>query len=229
MAEYTLSYTASEIDERLGLVGENKENINAINESINTINGGIETINTELENKANVEHTHDYAETNHTHDNYADVNHEHDYADVNHVHDNYAEKEHNHDDKYEAIGTAETMLGESKDYTDTVASGKADLVHNHDEMYDEFGSADAMLSESKTYTDNAVKAVKDDLLNGAGSAYDTLKELGDLIDENHDALEALEEVATSKADKDHTHPGQESFSKDEPSGQVTGDYWMESY
>lgn len=213
MEEYTLSYTASEIDERLGLVGENKKSINAIN-------GSIETINAELENKANAEHTHDYAETNHTHDNYADVNH---------VHDNYAEKEHNHDDKYDAVGTAETKLDESKSYTDTVVSGKADLVHNHDELYDELGSADAMLSESKNYTDNAVKSVKDDLLNGAGSAYDTLKELGDLIDENHDALEALEEVATSKADKDHTHPGQESFSEEEPSGQVTGDYWMESY
>lgn len=210
MAEYTLSYTASEIDQRLGLVGENKENINAINKSVDAINKSIETINTELGNKADAEHTHDYAETNHTHDN-------------------YAEKEHAHDDKYDVIGTAETKLGEAKSYTDTVVSGKADLVHNHDEMYDEFGSADAMLSEAKTYTDDAVKAVKDDLLNGAGEQYDTLKELGELIDENHDALEALEEVATSKADKDHTHPGQESFSEEEPSGQVTGDYWMESY
>mgnify|MGYP006974378030 CR=1 FL=1 len=36
------------------------------------------------------------------------------------------------------------------------------------------------------------------MLNGAGGAYDTLKELGELIDENHDAIEALEIVAASK-------------------------------
>lgn len=47
--------------------------------------------------------------------------------------------------------------------------------------------------------------VKNELLNGAGGAYDTLKELGDLIDDNQDAIEALEQVATNKADKVHTH------------------------
>ena len=51
----------------------------------------------------------------------------------------------------------------------------------------------------------AVKAVKDDLLNGAGAAYDTLKELGDLIDDNTDAIDALEAVATGKADAAHKH------------------------
>lgn len=46
----------------------------------------------------------------------------------------------------------------------------------------------------KTYVDDAVTNVKDELLNGAGEAYDTLKELGDLIDENVDAIEALEKI-----------------------------------
>jgi hypothetical protein len=161
MAEYQLSYTASEIDERLGLVVENKENINIVNKSISAINESIESINTELENKADVNHTHEYAELGHVHS---------EYAEANHTHDNYAEKE-----------------------------------HNHDELYDATGTAEAMLTESKSYTDDAVKAVKNDLLNGAGEQYDTLKELGDLIDENVDAIEALELVATSKANKDHTH------------------------
>ena len=222
MAEYILSYTAKEIDERLGLVGQNVENINKVNESIekvntdvnkinediqtvqedvSTINEGIvgineniEGINTALEGKADKNHTHDYADTNHTHDNYAEVGHAHDYAELNHEHDNYAAKDHNHNDKY-----------------------------------DEFGAADEALSEAIGYTDNAVKAVKDDLLNGAGSAYDTLKELGDLIDDNTDAIDAFELVASSKADKDHTHPGQEEFADSEPSGQAVGDYWMQSY
>ena len=57
------------------------------------------------------------------------------------------------------------------------------------------------LSEAKAYADTAAIAIKNDLLNGAGESYDTLKELGDLINENTDALQALETVATGKADK----------------------------
>lgn len=52
---------------------------------------------------------------------------------------------------------------------------------------------------------NATTTLKNELLNGAGEAYDTLKELGVLIDENSDAIDALEIVATGKADKVHTH------------------------
>lgn len=58
---------------------------------------------------------------------------------------------------------------------------------------------------TKTEVEDATQAVKNDLLNGAGEAYDTLKELGDLISENVDAIDALEQVATNKAEKDHTH------------------------
>jgi hypothetical protein len=53
--------------------------------------------------------------------------------------------------------------------------------------------------------DEKASEVKNDLLNGAGAAYDTLKELGDLIDANTTALDALETVATNKADKGHNH------------------------
>jgi len=65
---------------------------------------------------------------------------------------------------------------------------------------------------SAAYTDSnaydaagAAVAVKNELLNGAGAAYDTLKELGDLIDDNNDAIDALNTVAAGKADKNHTH------------------------
>ena len=180
--EYKLSYTAEEIDEKLGLVGQNKDNIDVVNEnieslmgSINVVNGNIEELETTVINKADKDHTHDYAEINHTHDNYADAD------------------------------------------------------HNHFDKYDELGAANVALVESKTYTDNAVKAVKDDLLNGAGEAYDTLKELGDLIDNNVDAIEALELVASSKADADHTHPGLEVVSEEEPTNQSVGDCWVQVY
>lgn len=65
------------------------------------------------------------------------------------------------------------------------------------------------VATAKTYTDEAVAAVKNDLLNGAGTAYDTLKELGDLIDDNTDAIEALETIATGKANAVHTHTASE--------------------
>lgn len=65
--------------------------------------------------------------------------------------------------------------------------------------------ASKKLTEAKQYADNAATKVKDDLLNGAGEAYDTLKELGALIDDNKDAIDALEDVASGKAAKEHTH------------------------
>lgn len=66
---------------------------------------------------------------------------------------------------------------------------------------DPAGSADDALAAAKTYAEG----IKSDLLNGAGAAYDTLKELGVLIDENTDAIDALELVAAGKANKEHTH------------------------
>lgn len=65
--------------------------------------------------------------------------------------------------------------------------------------------ASSKLTEAKTYADNAANAVKNDLLNNAGGAYDTLKELGDLIDDNKDAIDALEDIAAGKANATHSH------------------------
>ena len=46
----------------------------------------------------------------------------------------------------------------------------------------------------------AARIMKEDILNGAGAAYDTLKEVGALIEENKDAIEALETIASVQAD-----------------------------
>ena len=68
---------------------------------------------------------------------------------------------------------------------------------------------DSAEANAKAYADTAASSaaakVKNDLLNGAGTAYDTLKELGDLIDDNADAIEALETIASGKADAAHGH------------------------
>jgi hypothetical protein len=68
--------------------------------------------------------------------------------------------------------------------------------------YENLKEYDALI---KAKIDEGDAAIKNDLLNGAGEAYDTLKELGELIDENVDAIAALEIVATGKADKEHSH------------------------
>lgn len=65
--------------------------------------------------------------------------------------------------------------------------------HTHDDKYYTEAEVDAKIASAST-------AVKNDLLNGAGGAYDTLKELGDLIDDNADAIDALETIAAGKAD-----------------------------
>lgn len=77
---------------------------------------------------------------------------------------------------------------------------KADKVHYHDEYAQKDHNHDDLYE-----TKGAAEAVKNELLNGAGDAFDTLKELGDLISSNKDALSALELAATGKADKEHTH------------------------
>lgn len=108
--------------------------------------------------------------------------------------DGKAASSHTHDDRY----YTETEV-------DSLLSGKSDTSHNHDDAYDAAGSASSALASAKTYADSAAAAVKDDLLNGAGAAYDTLKELGDLIVDNADAIDALETIAAGKADASHTH------------------------
>ena len=108
----------------------------------------------------------------------------------------------------------------TKTYTDTAfdmfVSGMKSVAQAMKATQDESGNvitntyetktdAQSKLTEAKNYADTAANKVKDDLLNGAGEAYDTLKELGELIDSNTTALDALEEVATNKADKEHVH------------------------
>lgn len=111
-------------------------------------------------------------------------------------------------------GTDLTVNSSTRKVNITVPTTAADIGaaasgHNHDDKYDAKGAANTALASAKTYADtaasNAATSVKNELLNGAGTAYDTLKELGDLIDNNQDAIEALETVAAGKADKTHSH------------------------
>ena len=99
------------------------------------------------------------------------------------------------------LSAISALVGDEKvsEQISTAIANKSDVGHTHDEDYDVKGAADTALVSAKTYADSAATKVKNDLLNGAGTAYDTLKELGDLIDDNVDAIEALEAVAANKA------------------------------
>lgn len=72
----------------------------------------------------------------------------------------------------------------------TLAEGKAAID-------DSAKSTTAVYSSSKTedLITAAKQAVKDDLLQGAGAAYDSLKELGDLIETNKESIDAVKALA----------------------------------
>ena len=88
----------------------------------------------------------------------------------------------------------------SRDYVDEQLS-KLDLSSDYETKENVIQQDIIVLSNAQKYADS----IKSDLLNGAGAAYDTLKELGELINENQDAIEVLETIAVNKANIDHTH------------------------
>lgn len=90
------------------------------------------------------------------------------------------------------------------------AASEGNHSHSNKSVLDGITSAkvtawDSAEENAKTYADAAAAKVKSDLVNGAGTAYDTLLELGNLIDDNKDAIDALEEVAAGKANATHSH------------------------
>lgn len=88
---------------------------------------------------------------------------------------------------------------------------KASLVLAINEIKAELGTIDVNLiddsapSSTKTYSSSKIvseiqtkcQEVKDALLGGAGEAFDTLKELADLIEQNQDLIESLQTLAGS--------------------------------
>lgn len=116
-----------------------------------------------------------------------------------------AESEHDHDSAYHTKNEISEMFVTVNESISDIVNGST-VVHsaendgNGDSItstYETKTDADQKLEEAKEYADG----IKDDLLNGAGTAYDTLQELGDLIDDNTDAIEALELIAAGKQDK----------------------------
>lgn len=156
----------------------------------------------EVDGKAPANHSHDYAASSHTHDGYAVVGHDHDddYAAIEHAHSNYAtttalsevvnavsgkaNSSHTHDDRYYTESEVNSKL-----------AAKSDTSHTHAGVYDAAGAASAALTSANAYTDAEIA----NLLNNSTSAIDSIMELAEAMEDNADAITALETVAASKA------------------------------
>lgn len=71
--------------------------------------------------------------------------------------------------------------------------------------YQTKSDANSQYTSLTSWATTEANRVKSELINNAGEAYDTLKELGDLIDSNTNALDALNTVAAGKANATHYH------------------------
>lgn len=90
-----------------------------------------------------------------------------------------------------AITSLQTTVGQHADKLTALESNIGSVIN------------DSLVSLTTTYSSTKIdsqitaakQAVKDDLLGGAGEAYNTLQELAALIQENQSAIEALENIA----------------------------------
>ena len=79
--------------------------------------------------------------------------------------------------------------------------GAATSGHNHDDKYDAKGAASSALTSAKSYADEKVA----NLLNNSTEAVDSIMELAAAMEDNADAIEALNGIASGKADSVHKH------------------------
>lgn len=87
--------------------------------------------------------------------------------------------------------------------TKRVAANEGAITNIQSEVAKKVEIDDAQASATKTYSSQKVdsqitaakQSVKNDLLGGAGEAYDTLKELADALVTNKDAITALQQIA----------------------------------
>lgn len=101
------------------------------------------------------------------------------------------------------LGEIATSNTAAEALTQRVAANEGAITALQGEVAKKVEIDDAQASGTKTYSSQKVEAkitaakqsVKDDLLGGAGEAYDTLKELADALVTNKDAITALQQIA----------------------------------
>lgn len=100
-------------------------------------------------------------------------------------------------EKADGGGTAVTALTKRVDTAETKITAAETALAKKVEIDDTKAAGTTTYSSSKVedVVTAAKQAVKNDILGGAGEAYDTLKELADLITTNKDAIAALQQIA----------------------------------
>jgi len=88
----------------------------------------------------------------------------------------------------EQVNALETLKDSVNGNTSNIEAAQAEISNLKTAVENTTSLVDSKITEAK-------QAVKDDLLGGAGAAYDTLKELADLIAGNQDAITALQTIA----------------------------------
>ena len=102
-----------------------------------------------------------------------------------------------------ARGEIATSNTAAEALTQRVAANEGAITNLQSEVAKKVEIDDAQASATKTYSSQKVdsqitaakQSVKNDLLGGAGEAYDTLKELADALVTNKDAITALQQIA----------------------------------
>lgn len=115
-------------------------------------------------------------------------------------------------------GTDLTVNSSTRKVNITVPTTAADIgaassSHNHDSAYDTKGAASSALTSAKSYSDTNLATAKSytdgkisALLDGADdTTLDSIKELADAIKDNDSAIDALNDIASGKANATHSH------------------------
>jgi hypothetical protein len=127
-------------------------------------------------------------------------------------------------EKSSLVAAVNELKGSIGSVTERVAANEKDIASIKEQLAagstyvdDTQESTVATYSSSKIASEitAAKQSVKDDILGGAGEAYDTLKELADLIGDNKDAIDALETIASK-----HVRYDQEQTLTDEQKAQA---------
>ena len=122
-------------------------------------------------------------------------------ADASHMH-LYTEINFNDRDTYITNGAnIQTAIEELDGFVYDLQTNKADATHNHDAKYDAKGAASTAESNAKAYADGKIA----NLLDNSTEAVDSIMELAEAMENNADAIEALEGIAAGKANATHTH------------------------
>lgn len=116
--KHTLSdITDYTVDTELSSTSTNPVANKTVNTGFSIVGNSISSLQTAVSGKADTNHNHD--------DKYYTE------SEIDTKLSNKSDKTHNHDTAYDAKGAAEDALAESKEYTDTVASGKSNTGHTH--------------------------------------------------------------------------------------------------